>query len=167
MAPAAKRPTSRHWASKINQKSPAGLRLGFRSGLEGSNAQLLERHSVPVIYEQSKIRYAVPLSFHTYTPDFELPNGIYIETKGIWDAKDRAKMLLVRAQYPDLDIRMVFTRSKAPIAKGSKTTMAQFCEKHGIKYADKLIPLEWIAEPGPKVKPGDVLKLGPKGYTGG
>ena len=140
------------------------MRLGFRSGLEGSNAQLLEREKVPVLYEQFKIRYIVPQSFHTYTPDFELPNGIIIETKGVWDAKDRAKMLLVRAQYPDLDIRMVFSRSKAPIAKGSKTTMAQFCEANGIKYADKLIPLEWLKEAGPKLRPAEALKLGPVGY---
>ena len=156
---------SRPWWENVNKGSKAaGLRLGFRSGLESSNAQLLEREKVPVIYEQFKLRYVVPQSFHTYTPDFMLPNGIIVETKGIWDAKDRAKMLLVRAQYPDLDIRMVFTRSKAPIAPGSKTTMAAFCIKHGIVYADKLIPLDWLKEKGPTVSPDDALKRGPRGY---
>ena len=81
-----------------------------------------------------------------------LPNGIIIETKGVWDAEDRKKHLLIKEQHPELDIRFVFTRSKAPIYKGSKTTYASFCEKNNIKYADKLIPREWIDEPVRKVE---------------
>jgi hypothetical protein len=146
------------WWEKVNKgNKEAGLRYGFRSGLEERNAKLIESLGQPVIYEALKVRYSVPLSFHIYTPDFELANGIIVETKGVWDAKDRAKMLLVKAQHPELDIRMVFTRSAAPIGKGSKTTMADFCRKNGIKFADKLIPREWLLEKGPDRKPQEVL----------
>ena len=45
----------------------------------------------------------------TYTPDFYIPEtNIYIEAKGHLDKGDRVKMLLVKEQYPDLDIRFVF-----------------------------------------------------------
>lgn len=77
-----------------------------------------------------------------------LPNGIVIETKGVWDSEDRKKHVLIKQQYPDLDIRFVFSRSKTPIYKGSKTTYASFCEKYGFKYADKQIPESWIHEKG-------------------
>jgi len=98
---------------------------------------------VPFKYEQFKIKYEVH-EIRTYTPDFELPNGIIIESKGRFVAADRKKHLLVQKQYPSLDIRFVFSNSRAKISKGSKTTYAMWCEKNGFQYADKLIPKEWL-----------------------
>lgn len=121
----------------------------YRSGLEEVNANHLQALGVTPNYEAYEIEYTVPESKHRYTPDFVLPNGIVIETKGVWDAEDRRKHLLIKQQYPQLDIRFVFNRSKSPLYKGSKTTYAKFCEQHSIKYADKLIPKEWLKE-GPK-----------------
>ena len=94
-----------------------------------------------------KIPYVVPASNHTYRPDFILPNGIIVETKGLWEADDRKKHLLIREQYPELDIRLVFSSSRTKIYKGSPTSYAEFCEKKGILFADKLIPVEWLKEP--------------------
>lgn len=119
----------------------------YRSGLEDKIDNHLKSLGIEGNYESYNLTYVVPSSSHKYTPDFVLPNGIVIESKGVWDADDRKKHLLIREQYPTLDIRFVFTRSKSPIYKGSKTTYASFCERHGIKYADKQIPLEWIKEP--------------------
>ena len=65
----------------------------------------------------------------------------------MWAVEDRQKMQLIKEQHPDLDIRMVFNRSASPIRKGSKTTYADICEKLGIPYADKVIPIEWLNEP--------------------
>ncbi len=93
------------------------------------------------------IRYTKPESNHRYTPDFPLPNGIIIETKGRFLPADRQKHLLVKAQHPEKDIRFVFTRSKTPISKGSKTTYADWCEKNGFRYADKTVPEAWLREP--------------------
>ena len=149
------------WYARVNRNKEAGLRHGFRSGLEERVAHQIEARGYPVLFELTKIKYAVPAQVRTYTYDFELTNGIIVETKGIWDATDRAKHLLVRAQYPDLDIRMVFYRAKSPISPGSHTSLAMWADKHGIKWAEKLIPEEWFTEPGPKRKPAEVLKGGP------
>lgn len=142
------------WASKEDP----GLRHGYRSGLEEDNAKLLESWGVPVLFETTKVRYEIPASLHIYTPDFELPNGIIIETKGKFEPQDRNKHLLVQAQHPELDIRFVFQRPSDPINKGSKTTYAVWCERHGFKWAFKRIPLEWVREEGPKRRPAEVLK---------
>lgn len=148
----------RHWAARAKQHRKAGLKHGFRSGLEVANGKLLEEHECPVLYEVVKIKYTVPETRRTYTVDFELPNGILVETKGIFDTHDRAKHLLIKAQYPELDIRFVFSNPRQPIYKKSPTSYAEWCEKHGFKWAKKLIPEEWLREKGPKRKPKEVLK---------
>lgn len=99
---------------------------------------------VKVEYETTKIKYVVPESLHTYTPDFVLPNGIIIETKGRFTTADRKKHLLVKKQHPHLDIRFVFQRPQNKINAGSKTTYIDWCNKHGFKYAEKEIPDEWL-----------------------
>ncbi len=123
-----------------------GIKYGYRSGLEDRVSAQLKSLSVPVEYEEKKIKYEV-YEVRTYTPDFELPNGIIIETKGRFVVADRKKHLLIKKQQPNLDIRFVFSNSRAKINKGSKTTYGMWCDKHGFKYADKLIPEEWINEP--------------------
>lgn len=95
-------------------------------------------------YEKFLIRYEKPATSHRYTPDFKLPNGIIIESKGRFVAADRKKHLLVKEQHPQIDIRFVFTRSASPITKGSKTTYADWCRKHGFQFADKRIPEDWL-----------------------
>lgn len=119
----------------------SALKAGFRSGLEQDNANHLKRLKCSFEYEEQKIPY-VPKP-KTYTPDFVLANGIIVETKGRFLATDRAKHLLIKQQHPELDIRFVFTNSRQRLSKRSKTTYGQWCEKHGFKYADCLIPEEW------------------------
>lgn len=97
-------------------------------------------------YESITIHYTKPERKARYTPDFPLPNGIIIETKGRFLTADRQKHLLIKAQHPHLDIRFVFSSSKTKIGKQSKTTYASWCEKNGFKYADKSIPQEWLDE---------------------
>ncbi len=120
-----------------------GRKYGYRSGLEDRISEQLTDLSVSFKYEEFKIKYEVH-EVRTYTPDFELPNGIIIESKGRFVAADRKKHLLVKKQHPKLDIRFVFSNSRAKISKGSKTTYAMWCEKNGFQYADKLIPKEWL-----------------------
>lgn len=123
-----------------------GLRLGFRSGLEAQIAEQLTTAGLEVQYETEKIRYLKPARNARYTPDFLLPNGIVIESKGRFKVEDRQKHLVIKDQYPDLDIRFVFSNSRSRISKQSKTTYAMWCEKHGFPYADKFIPQRWIEE---------------------
>jgi hypothetical protein len=124
----------------------SGLKHGWRSGLEKKIGRELKEQGIPFGFESTKIEYIEPATKRTYTPDFFLHNGIIVETKGRFTASDRKKHLLVKNQYPDLDIRFVFSNSNNKIYKGSKTTYADWCRKHGFQYADKSIPKEWIDE---------------------
>ena len=128
-----------------------GRKHGYRSGLEDRISEQLKSLSVPFKYEEFKIKYEVHEN-RTYTPDFELPNGIIVESKGRFVAADRKKHLLVKKQHPELDIRFVFSNSNAKINKGSKTTYGDWCDKNGYLYADKLIPEGWIGEKHGKKK---------------
>jgi hypothetical protein len=123
-----------------------GLREGFRSGLEDKVAAQLRTVGIDPQYEQHKIEYLKPARKAKYTPDFLLPNGIFIETKGRFKTDDRQKHLLIKDQHPNLDIRFVFSNSRSRISKTSKTTYADWCLKHGFLFADKAIPKEWIDE---------------------
>jgi hypothetical protein len=119
-------------------------RSDFKSGLEYNIAKQLDSLGIAVEYEQLKVKYQRKVS--TYTPDFELPNGIIIEGKGRFKPEDRAKHLLIKEQHPELDIRFVFSNSNSKLNKNSKTTYASWCEKHGFLYSDKVIPESWINE---------------------
>lgn len=129
----------------------------YRSGLEEKIAGQIEALGSNPNFEAHKIPYRWPARDAKYTADMTLPNGIVIETKGLFSTEDRQKMKLVKAQYPDLDIRMIFSSANSKIAKGSKTTYAKWCETNGFKYAHKEFPKEWLAEP-PNVASLAVLK---------
>lgn len=117
----------------------------YRSGLEEKVALQLEKLGVQYEYEKHKLTYEVPASLHKYTPDFYI-NGMFIETKGIFSREDRQKHLYIQEQYPELDLRIVFSDAKAKLYKGSKTTYADWCTKNGILWANKLIPEDWLQE---------------------
>ncbi len=82
----------------------------------------------------------------TYTPDFILPNGIIIETKGLWTSEDRTKHLLIREQHPELDVRLCFQNARKKIRKGTQTTYAMWCGKKGIKHCDKSFPKSCLSQ---------------------
>ena len=126
--------------------SEVGLKYGFRSGLEEKVADYLTSKGVGFSFEAMKVSYVKPETKHIYTPDFILDNGIIIETKGRWLLDDRKKHILIRKQHPHLDIRILFQNANAKIRKGSKTSYADFCEKHGIPYAHREIPGAWLKE---------------------
>lgn len=79
-----------------------------------------------------------------YTPDFCIDKCKFLEIKGQFLAADRTKHLLIKEQYPDLDIRFVFDNPNRAINKGSKTTYASWADKHGFKWCGKEIPKEWL-----------------------
>lgn len=122
-----------------------GQVLGFRSGLEELNADLLQRLGVPFDYEAYKLSYVKKPA--TYLTDFILPNGIIVETKGHFVSEDRTKHVLIKAQHPGLDLRFVFSNPRTKIGKKSETTYGRWCELKGFAYATKTIPLVWILEP--------------------
>lgn len=95
---------------------------------------LFEPHQVPYIINGK------------YTPDFLLPNGIYVEAKGKLDRDTIRKMISVKKSNPHLDIRFVFMKANNPLRKGAKLRYWQWAEKHGFPWAEGTIPLEWWKE---------------------
>lgn len=153
-----KKRITRTQISEKDQKQPRkcltdrGIKEGYRSGLEEKIAEQIKCLGFPCYYETFKIPYAIPETAHKYCPDWILPNGIIIESKGRFTTADRKKHLLVQEQHPNLDLRFVFSNSKTKLSKGSKTSYATWCEQHGFKYADRLIPEEWFYEEVKKVE---------------
>ena len=130
------------WAQKAYDKLKNKKEPKFRSKLEEKVATLLKELGVSYEYESTQVPYVIQ---HNYTPDFLLPNHVYLETKGYWDAADRRKVLAVKRDNPDIDLRMAFQSPYNTISKKSKTTYAKWCDKHDIPWtAYHEIPLEWL-----------------------
>jgi hypothetical protein len=111
----------------------------YRSGLEQrfQNACVSEGWNLP--YEQDKIKYVIPASNHTYTPDFTVTNNVYIETKGLWTGVDRKKAVLISQQHPEIKILYVLYRNQG-LSKKSKTTYLDWAAKNELNactFADK------------------------------
>ena len=123
----------------------------YRSGLEEEAAAFLKSRQKKVEYEKLKIEWE-DLKYRTYTPDFELDNGIIIETKGIFSPSDRRKHLEIQRQHPNLDIRFVFSNANSKLYTGAKTRYCDWCEQKGFKWAHRVIPEGWLLEKGSRMK---------------
>ena len=144
----------------VSKRRAHAIKNGYRSGLEEDLAESLRARGVKYTYEETKIRYIQPATEHQYTADFELENGIIIESKGRFLVADRKKHLLIKRQQPHLDIRFIFSNSKQKISKASRTTYADWCNKNGFQFADKEIPDHWIKERRRKVSDGTRINEG-------
>ena len=91
--------------------------------------------NVPWTYETKIISYTIPESVHTYTVDFSINiKDIHIEGKGfLSDHTERNKYILIKQQYPDIDLRFVFENPNK-LCGGMKQTHAEWAIKHGFKY---------------------------------
>ena len=105
-----------------------------RSKLESKFEDILIANQAEYEYEVTKIKYTVPESQHTYTVDWSILNGPLIETKGyLSDHQERTKYVLLKQQYPDLDLRFVFDNPNK-LCGGTKYTHAKWAEKYGFQY---------------------------------
>lgn len=96
-------------------------------------------------YENRIIDFVVPESRHKYIPDFSDTKGNWIvEAKGKFDINDRKKHRLLREQYPDLKIIIVFQNANQRIRKNSKTTYGQWCTKNDIQWVHRTIPKDLL-----------------------
>lgn len=89
-----------------------------------------------VKYEGEKIPYV--LAGH-YIPDYivETPTGkLYIEAKGHFRPEAKRKMVAVKRQHPELDIRIVFYRYSAKYER--------WANKYGYKFAFGEVPQDWL-----------------------
>ena len=123
-------------------KPSRGIRTGkYRSRWESRVALQLRR----VAHEFEPRDKIIPYKLeHTYLPDFILESGIILEAKGVFSPRDRAKHIAIKAQHPDMDIRIVFQNSEVKISKKSRTTYGEWCSKHDIQWCHRLIPDAWL-----------------------
>lgn len=120
----------------------------YKGKLEYDVAAQLAGEGVAFAYEGKRLPY-LPNKPSYYVLDFhQFPNSnIVIETKGWFrTSRERTRFLAIREQYPDLDIRFVFSDPNKKISKGSNTSYADWCDKYGFKYAAKQVPQAWIEE---------------------
>ena len=117
--------------------------MGYKSGFERSFVANLNSRGIKFLYEVEKIPYVLE---RTYNPDFKMVgHKFFIETKGLLDRESKAKMLAVKKQHPELDIRFVFMAADRRIP-GSKQTHAEWATKNGFKWAEGIAPEEWFNE---------------------
>ena len=159
----------------------AARRLGYRSGFESDLAADLQEHGIDFEYESKncKLTYykTVPkgavidkegvlkeldkgdkvIQICEYTCDFLIPKKkggfLWLETKGRFVGKDRTKHKLIKAQHPDIDLRMLFSyNGKAT----PKLSYLQWCREVGIPAATvvkptktrkgRYLPTAWMKE---------------------
>ena len=168
-------------AATNHYSKSAARKLGFRSGFEVSFADELKALGVEFEYESPAcvFRYHKPVSnaglldsagcpvdtdkglkfiqWCSYTCDFMLRKGdgtpLYIETKGRFMAKDRAKHRLIKKQYPDADIRLLFSQNGKV---SNKTKYLDWAAQFNIpadiilkptkKKEGRYMPKEWLVE---------------------
>ena len=131
----------------LKTKQQDWKQLGYKSRWEYTVAQRLYELGLPDNYETVKLSYTIPETQHSYKPDFPYKDAnFYIEAKGKFDANDRRKHILLREQYPNLRICIIFQNANVKLRKGSPTSYGQWCDKHGIEYSHKELKKEWIDE---------------------
>jgi hypothetical protein len=126
---------------------------GYRNKFEKYTGTRLESMGVDFSYESSKVPYTVS---GNYIPDFAITsksgNVILVETKGngrSFDGHSRRKLVAVKEQHPELDLRIVFygDGNIGPKRKdGTRMKQLEWASRHGFKVAVKDIPKEWLNE---------------------
>lgn len=112
-----------------------------------------KRNAKDVKYESEWFDY---ISKHRYNPDIVMTTKsgkrIYIEVKGngrSFDSTVRAKMVAMKKQHPDIDIRFIFYRDgKVGRRKkdGTFTKQSDWAARHDFPFGIKTIPPEWYEE---------------------
>lgn len=103
---------------------------------------------IPYVYEAIKLKYTLKPRF--YYPDWKISTAsgktIYVETKGYLDPDDKLLLRAVKEQHPELDIRFVFAKADKKFLKSGKMTHADWADKYGFPWAEKVIPDNWLEE---------------------
>jgi hypothetical protein len=135
--------------AKTRERRPNRTR-GFRSGLEARIAEQLRDEGVRFTYEKTTIPYVKKNGkVSSYTPDFHVNKVFYVEAKGyfVGRAADRLKLVLVKEQHPELDLRLVFEREGRRVSAGSSMTYADWADAHGFQWTGGgALPSRWIEE---------------------
>lgn len=123
----------------------------YKNKFEIVTGEFLTKKKVKFEYETEKLEYTITAN---YIPDFIVTTKsgkkIYIETKGngrSWDGAARRKLVAVKKQHPELDIRLVFWsdgKFGASRKDGTRQTQSSWAGKNGFKWAIREIPNAWL-----------------------
>lgn len=123
----------------------------YRNKFEREVGEKLSKLPLSLLYEKTKLPYTIESE---YVPDFEIKtqsgSSFYLETKGngrSFDGHVRRKMIAVKNQHPDLDIRILFYSDGkiGPRRKdGTFQRQSDWAERHGFTYAIRNIPEDWL-----------------------
>lgn len=117
------------------------LTFNYRSKFEARIAASLIKKNVSFSYESVLLQYQINSK---YCPDFVLKNGVLVETKGHFSQEDRRKMVAVKTQHPDLDIRLCFQNAAVKLTKKKNSmTYGEWATRHGFKWSSNTIPPDW------------------------
>ena len=149
--------------ARINKHTRRGKRdIGrFRSMSEKYCANQLTAVGIKYRYERTKFEYYIKHSTEFrcgrcgtiskgeakrwYLPDFELPNGLFIEVKGRLTPRDKRKMEAVKRCHPSIPLVILFDNDRLLEGKNtSKLRYGDWANKTGIPWAVKTIPEEWL-----------------------
>lgn len=123
-------------------------KMKFKGSLEPQVFKGIKSYSgegkFKVEYEPDHIEYTLTKE---YIPDFriEFKDGrvMYIEAKGFLRPEDRAKLLAVKAQHSDIDIRIIFERDNK-MSRTSKVRYSDWATKHGFPFSIGTVPRSWF-----------------------
>lgn len=132
-------PFDRYNRAKRN-KPKSGI---YRSKLEEDIGADLIKLGFETSYEKDKFQYVLPP--RRYTPDFRV-GDFFIEVKGWFPSKDRTKLLAVMKSNPGLPLFIALQSPHQRLSKKSKTSVAMWCEKHGIPWCPTPIPAEFLRQ---------------------
>jgi hypothetical protein len=115
--------------------------MSYKSGFERTIAANLAMRGVEFTYEELRLPYTLN---GEYRPDFVIvKSGIIVEAKGFLDRDSKRKMVAVKRQHPDIDLRFLFQQADKKM-QGSKQTHGEWAKKNGFEFAEGEIPEEWI-----------------------
>ena len=132
-------PFDRYNRAKRNKPRP-GI---YRSTLEEDIGADLIKLGFETSYEKDKFQYVLPP--RRYTPDFRV-GDFFIEVKGWFPSKERTKLLAVMKSNPGLPLFIALQSPHQRLSKNSKTSVAMWCEKHGIPWCPTPIPAEFLRQ---------------------
>lgn len=123
---------------------PRKKKAVLRSSFEDRLAAALDAEGIEYEYETKTFSYTV---VHKYKPDFVLKKAkLLVEAKGYFTAADRSKCLAARPaiEAAGWELVFVFQRASNKLHRLSPTTYADWCDKHGFRWAEGEIPVAWI-----------------------
>lgn len=123
---------------------PDDVRNGLERDVLKSLKSFQRKMDYEFDYESEKLEYTL---VKNYVPDFIVKRSddsvLYIESKGYFRPEDRSKLIAIKKQHNDKDIRIIFQRDDR--IRRSKSRYSDWAQRHGFVYhIGRDVPKEWL-----------------------